>query len=469
MKKSRIFEFPKTNITLSMLDLTSFTNALSTLDLPAKLPLLFELLQSFLCLSHSSGIRPLSRYSGYSERTLFRVIASEIPWTAVNLCLFYHFVWQEWCKSKASHALVADEMVQKKAGKSTHGMRQFYSSTAKKAVNGVNFVGITAVNLQNGETAPLSMEQVIYTKEDEARLKAEKDAQKEKKEKEKAPKPKGRKKGDKNKPKEAPEITKPVYRTLQTALKALFYQMALQHLPISFSYMLVDSAYTSAHYIDLFWQYKLYIISKLPVNVALFFPYQGTSKTKPRKYGDKVDFSTLEATATLVQTLTEEGIKYELFQYHAWRKSCPTHLLNVLTIRATHPNAKIHYAHVFSNDLTLSGLQLKQYYKQRFKIEFNFRDVKQLFGLSKLKNYHPTQLHNMFNLTFCALLFAKILQKMWANKLGFTELSLIDLKSIYKAQFYLRNAINNTQDKANSLFSEPFIRDFVPTDLINHT
>ncbi len=39
-----------------MLDLLSFSAALGGLELPAKLPLLFELLQSFLCLSFGIAV-----------------------------------------------------------------------------------------------------------------------------------------------------------------------------------------------------------------------------------------------------------------------------------------------------------------------------------------------------------------------------------------------------------------------------
>ncbi len=116
-------------------------------------------------------------------------------------------------------------------------------------------------------------------------------------------------------------------------------------------------------------------------------------------------------TAKHLKTCTEEDIRYDFFQYQAWRKSCPKHLFNILTIRATHKDGKRTYAPLFSNDLTMTALQIEPYYQHRFQIEFNFRDVKQLFGLTKIKNYHQMQLNNMFSMTFSALLFAKILQK----------------------------------------------------------
>ena len=287
------------------------------------------------------------------------------------------------------------------------------------------------------------MQQVIYTEADEARLQAEKEAKKVKKttatataEDTQEHKKRGRGKGVKNKPKEDPTKTKPVYRAFEEALKSIFYQIAVLQLPVAFSHILLDSAYTAAHYIDLLAQYKLFIISKVPTNVALYFPYQGeASPTKPRKYGNKVQFNTLDTTTKHIKTFIEDGIKYDFFQYQAWRKSCPKHLFNVLTIRATHKNGKITHAHLCSNDLTLTANQIKQYYELRFQIEFNFRDIKQLLGLTKLKNYHKTQLNNMFRWTFSALLFAKILQKQWAQKLQIPTLSLIDLKTIYKPNF----------------------------------
>ena len=459
-----------------MLDLISFSEALRSLDLSAKLPTLFHIFQSFLCLSHTAGVRPLSRYSGVSERTLFRIIATEISWLSINISLFKHFI----CPLSVSqpHGLIGDEVVEKKAGKETFGMRKFFSTTSQKAVNGVDFFGFSTVNLSTGETAPLDLQQVIYTEADEARLQAEKEAKKVKKVKKTTAtaedpqenKKRGRGKGVKNKPKEDPTKTKPVYRAFEEALKSIFYQIAVLQLPVAFSHILLDSAYTAAHYIDLLAQYKLFIISKFPTNVALYFPYQGeASPTKPRKYGNKVQFNTLDTTTKHIKTFIEDGIKYDFFQYQAWRKSCPKHLFNVLTIRATHKNGKITHAHLCSNDLTLTALQIKQYYELRFQIEFNFRDIKQLLGLTKLKNYHKTQLNNMFRWTFSALLFAKILQKQWAQKLQIPTLSLIDLKTIYKAQFYLKQAINNTQKQDISFFSTQFVDNFVPTDLINRS
>jgi putative transposase len=387
-----------------------------------------------------------------------------VSWELINLQLFHWFIRRE----GVVYALIADEVVEGKAGHQTHGIRMFFSTTARRAIQAVNFFGFSLVDLSTGKTAPLALEQVVYTPTDEARVATEKAQKKAKKGQDKAlpASQKGRPKGSVNKVKEDPATTKPVYRAFKACLSALITQINVLKIPLQ--YVLLDSAYASAHYLQLLQQYKLDIISKLPVNAALYFPYQGEpSKTKPKKYGDKVRFDALHHLP-IVQTIYEDDIKYELFQYKAWHKISPNRLLNILTIRATHPDGKIKYAHLFTTDLTLHALHIKKHYQKRFQIEFDFRDVKQLFGLSKLKNYHATQLKNMFNMTFSALLFAKILQTQWAQKLTLPNLSLIDLKTIYKAQFYLKNAINNIPNLPQYFFSNDFVKDFTPNDIINN-
>ena len=74
---------------------------------------------------------------------------------------------------------------------------------------------------------------------------------------------------------------------------------------------------------------------------------------------------------------------------------------------------------------------------------------------------------NMFHLAFLALLTAKIWQQQWAIKLNNPKLSLIDLKSIFKAQSYLKNAFKLDKKALSPFFIPEFIANFVPNDLIN--
>jgi hypothetical protein len=52
-----------------MLYVLSFSQTSRPLELPAKLPILFNILQSFLCLIHSAGLRPLIDFSAVNLST----------------------------------------------------------------------------------------------------------------------------------------------------------------------------------------------------------------------------------------------------------------------------------------------------------------------------------------------------------------------------------------------------------------
>ena len=444
-----------------MLHLESFTQLLSGLISGTNLPLLFDLLQSFLCISHSSGVRPLSRYCGWSERSVFRLIANSMDWACLNAYLFVFYVYDP----TKTYLLVGDETIEGKAGKSSHGLGMFYSSVAQKAIPGINMFSLSLICVETSTSSPMGFSQVLYTDQDKARIQADKAQKLAGK-----GKPRGRQKGStkKDKSRVVASLEKPAFR----AFKAIFtplVSLLFALLPaFSLSYVVLDTAYGNASYLQVILEKNLAIISKLRHDTALFYPYQGEKgKTKPKKYGDRVDFTQLNAEQ-LIESHTENGYRYETFQYQAWNKSLHTHLLNVVTIRATQLKTNSStWVHFFSNDLHLSAQRLMQYYQLRFQIEFDFRDAKQLFGLHKLKNYRPNQLNNMYQMTFSALLFAKIKQQEWANKLKLPKLSLIDLKTIYKAQNTLKQVINKLPKNAVSFFSPDFIDNFVPKDIIN--
>ncbi|MBK8474671.1 MAG: transposase [Sphingobacteriales bacterium] len=130
----------------------------------------------------------------------------------------------------------------------------------------------------------------------------------------------------------------------------------------------------------------------------------------------------------------------------------PAFLLNVVSTKATNlKTGKVAYRHLFSNDLQLDAQTMMAYYTLRFQIEFDFRDAKQHFGLHKFKNYHQTQLNNMFNLAFLALVAAKVWQQQWAIKLKQPKISLLDLKTIIKAQKKPRKHFKIAQKQPNVL------------------
>ena len=61
-----------------MLDRNNFSRCIGDSLSRANVGILWEILHSFLCISYGGGIRTLSRYTTYSERSLFRFIRQTI-------------------------------------------------------------------------------------------------------------------------------------------------------------------------------------------------------------------------------------------------------------------------------------------------------------------------------------------------------------------------------------------------------
>lgn len=443
-----------------MLNLSSLLTCLGSSLSATNVGILFEILQGFLCISYGGGVRTISRYADYSERSIFRFISNKIEWQTIFVKIFKSFIYNK----GHVYVLAADETVEGKSGKNTFGQGHFYSSILRNVIQSVCLFGFSLIAIETKKSYFMGFKQVIYTDKDRERIAAQKVKKAAGKGKEK-----GRKKGTKNTPKEEKEL----YETASfRAFKSFFVEimrLLSSIIPqLQLTYLVVDSAYGNVQYLKLAKEKGLFIISKLRAAPALFFNYEGEKgKTKPRKYGEKVDIKNL-SSKYLVSEKTENDLFFQTYQYQAWNKEMSEFMLNVVSIVATNTKTgKVFHTHFFSNDLQLSAENMIEYYALRFQIEFDFRETKQLFGLHKLKNYHQIQMTNMFHLAFLALLTARIWQKQWATKLQNPKLSLLDLKSIFKAQWILKNALILDKKDLSPFFNSHFIANFVPNDLIN--
>ena len=101
----------------------------------------------------------------------------------------------------------------------------------------------------------------------------------------------------------------------------------------------------------------------------------------------------------LKETTVEGHIQTCLYQVQLLHKEF-TQPLNVVILAKTNLRTQAR-AHVilFSSDLELAYVQLVDYYRLRFQIEFNFRDAKQYWGLEDFMNVTPTGVTNAANLS----------------------------------------------------------------------
>ena len=71
------------------------------------------------------------------------------------------------------------------------------------------------------------------------------------------------------------------------------------------------------------------------------------------------------------------------------------------------------------------------------------------------------------NLSFTMCLISKIQLADYRKKLNAPNLSIIDIKLIYKARFTAKNIFKLVRKDTNTIFNEQFCEQFIPQDLIN--
>jgi IS4 transposase len=81
--------------------------------------------------------------------------------------------------------------------------------------------------------------------------------------------------------------------------------------------------------------------------------------------------------------------------------------------------------------LELSAQKIIDIYSLRFQIEFNFRDVKQFFGLSDFKNIKKEQVKNAINLSLFMTLLSKILLLKYRKIFGLNNLYFKSKQEFY--------------------------------------
>lgn len=94
---------------------------------------------------------------------------------------------------------------------------------------------------------------------------------------------------------------------------------------------------------------------------------------------------------------------------------------------------------LFSTDLNLTAVQIVDYSRLRFQIEFNFRDAKQHWGLEDFMNVSQCAVTHAVNFSFFMVNLSQIMLRSCRNQTP--DLNLLDLKAHFRAQRYLSETI----------------------------
>jgi len=355
----------------------------------------------------------ISRWSEeYSYKTIERFFDKKIDWLSLKWKMIKRVIGKE-------VILVADETTVSKAGKSTYGVGYFYSGLQNRAINGIQFLSFSLIDVKSHRAYPLFSKQL---------------KRKKKKENEKKPKGKrGRPKGSKSKNSSELRL-EGLFKVVNWYLKVIVKAIRLPQL----RYVVYDGAFGNNAGIQAVKRAKLHLISKLKKNASLYFKFDGEQKGRGRKriYGELIDYHNMDKKY-LKKTTIDKNIETKIYQFEALHKKVNGSLNIILIFSTNLKTQKTTHTILFSTDLEQLYNKIIEYYSLRFQIEFNFRDAKQFFGLEDFMNIKKRRLHNFANLS----LFMNNLSYLIYKESHLNRYSINDIKSLFMAERYAREAL----------------------------
>ena len=364
----------------------------------------------------------ISRWSEeYSYKTIERFFDKKIDWLSLKWHLIKKFIGEE-------VILVADETTVSKAGKCTYGVEYFYSGLQGRAINSIQFLSFSIIDVKSRRAYPLFTKQL---------------KKKKKKIVENIPKRKvGRPKGSKNKNSSKFRL-EGLFRVVSWYLKIIRKMLNLPQL----RYFVYDGAFGNNAGIQATRKADLHLISKLKKNSSLYFKFIGEQKERgrKRKYGALIEYQHMDKKY-LKKTSIDKNIETEIYQFEVLHKTINDPINVILIFRTNLSTEKTSHILLFSTDLKQGYEKIIDYYSLRFQIEFTFRDSKQYFGLEDFMNIKKRRLHNFANLS----LFMNNLSYLLYKDTHLSRYSINDIKSLFMAERYTTEALKfyakNTDD-----------------------
>jgi hypothetical protein len=346
----------------------------------------------------------LSRYSNLNERTYRRQYQQAFEFAAFNQALVGR-------ASRTGTVLlgVMDCSFITKSGKATFGLDRFWHGSTSRVETGLEVSVVGVVDVQTQQGYALSAQQT-YAQSDL--------------------------------PEEVSRIDQYLYHL----------DCVRAHLPSGVRYLAVDGAFAKESFVSGAAALKLHIISKLRCDANLRYLYTGDQKRRgrPRKYDGKVDFTNL-SRFTWVATVHAD---IDLFTAIVWHVSLKRKLRVVYLVDRRHPTS-LRTCLLFSTDVEQDPMEIYQYYKLRFQIEFIFRDAKQFTRLEDCQARDARALEFHFNASLSALNLAKLeALQQHSGKAPFV-FSAASVKRRLFNQHLLERFISNLDLEPNQIKSHP--------------
>jgi hypothetical protein len=354
----------------------------------------------------------MARYGLFTEQTYRNQMSKPFAWAEFNKTLI-----QQSCADEL--ILAFDPSYLPKSGKKTAHVGRFWSGKDQAVKPGIEVGAIAVVDVKNGTA--LSLEAV-----------------------------------------QTPKINK---NETGESLVDHYARVILDKLPVIASlqikHLAVDAFFSKKSFIDVVTtRSPLEIVGRLRNDANLRYQFTGkqhAGRGRKRKYADKVDVENIDRRK--IRYCFDEADDVQIFSGIVYSVSLQQ-LIRIVYLQNYDQNGfGTTHTIFFSTDLNLSPEKILKYYRQRFQIEFLFRDAKNFAGLEDSQARSESKLHFHVNASLTTVSLAKALHYLNIPKEERDSFSMTDVKILYFNQFitdfiFSKLALDMSCEKYRSLYEE---------------
>lgn len=364
---------------------------------------IIEILLLFIVIPRKINFLQLERYGTRSEQCYRQTFERSVDRMEFNLWLSaYSFK-----EGSRRMGIAIDPCYISKAGKKTPYVGTFWSGCAGAAKHGLEILGIGVIDVDLHNCMMLRAVQTALSKG-----------------------------------KERDEMT--LYQCYAKVLKE--YKPQLQHVS---GYIVADAAFSKKTFVNIIIPEVFHLVSRLRNDAVLHYLWEGErtgKRGRPKTKGDKFDFDNLDKSKM-------ERLGIDPADGEAYAKAHCKSLGRVISL-VIHILPKGGHRLYFSTDENMLGIDVFEYYRTRFQIEFNYRDAKQFTGLTHSQARDVRKLDFAYNASFAAVNLAKTIRREISP-----ALSVGRLKALMVNAYYLERIIDVLEKNPNMTLNDKHVND----------
>lgn len=352
---------------------------------------IIEIMFLFLSIKGRLNFLQFSRYGKFGEQRYRQQFEKDFDFLKFNKELTTQY-------GSGNFVIAFDPSYISKSGHKTYGVDKFWSGVAGLAKRGLEIGGIAAIDMDNKTAIHLEAVQT------------------------------------------------PTYKEVQNKQMTLldWYAhsiiMRKKQLTAISKYLVVDAYFSKQPFIDKISQESdFHVISRLRNDAHLMYLYTGEptgKRGRPKQYNGKIDLKNIDKTYFV---LVEQNDEYALYHATVYSKALKRKIN--LAYQELKNDKKNSYRLFFSTDLEQTAIQIMSSYKNRFQIEFLYRDAKQHTGLNHSQARSEKKLHFHFNASLTAINLAKVEHWFSLHQEQRGAFSMSDIKTMYHNTLLLQRFI----------------------------